>query len=83
MQSILHHESKMRRESPIHAIVYPPSKQSLKYKLKLHNEKSNHKYFTTVEIFKLIWRYTVMKIWKFDAKKMLSVYSFNFLDCSA
>jgi hypothetical protein len=36
-------------------------------------KRSNHKYFTSVEILELICKYTIMKIWKFDAKKMLSV----------
>ncbi len=36
-------------------------------------KKRLDKYFTSVEIFELICKYTIMKIWKFDAKKMLSV----------
>jgi hypothetical protein len=58
---------------PIHAIVKPPDKQSLNNNSSCTMKRSNHKYFTSLEIFELTYRYTTMKIWKFDAKKMLSV----------
>ena len=63
----------MRRKSLIHAIVKPPDKQSSNNNSSCTKKRSNHKYFTSVEIFELICKYTIMKIWKFDAKKMLSV----------
>ena len=67
----------MRRKSLIHAIVKPPDKQSSNNNSSCTMKRSNHKYFTSVEIFELICKYTIMKIWKFDAKKMLSVESSN------
>ena len=63
----------MRRKSLIHAIVKPPDKQSSNNNSSCTMKRSNHKYFTSVEIFELICKYTIMKIWKFDAEKMLSV----------
>ena len=63
----------MRRKLLIHAIVKPPDKQSSNNNSSCTMKRSNHKYFTSVEIFELICKYTIMKIWKFDAKKMLSV----------
>ena len=63
----------MRRKSLIHAIVKPPDKQSSNKYSSCTMKRSNRKYFTSVDIFKLICRYTIMKIWKFDAKKRLSV----------
>ena len=62
----------MRRKSLVHAIVKPPDKQSLNHNSSCTMMRRNYKYFTSVEIFKLIYKYTIMKIWKFDAKKMLS-----------
>jgi hypothetical protein len=45
-------------------------------------KRSNHKYFTSVEIFELICKYTIMKVCKFDAKKMLSVEFISQFDSS-
>ncbi len=63
----------MRRKSLIHAIVKPPDKQSSNNNSSCTMKRSNHKYFTSVEIFQLIYKYTIMKIWRCDAKKILSV----------
>ena len=63
----------MRRKLSIHAIVKPPDKQSSNNNPSCTKKRRNHKYFTSVEIFELIYNKTIMKIWKFDAKKMLSV----------
>jgi hypothetical protein len=45
-------------------------------------KRSNHRYFTSVEIFELIYKCTIMKVWKFDAKKMLSVEFISQFDSS-
>jgi hypothetical protein len=71
----------MRRKSLIHAIVKPPDKQSSNNS-SCTKKRSNHKYFTSVEIFELICKYTIMKIWKFDAEKMLSVEFISQFDSS-
>jgi hypothetical protein len=67
----------MRRKLLIHTIVKPPDKQSSNNNSSCTITRSNYKYFTSVEIFELIYKCTNMKIWKFDAKKMLSVESSN------
>ena len=63
----------MRRKPLIHAIVKPPDKQSSNNNSSCTMKRSNHKYFRSVEIFELIYRYTVMMNEIFGAKKMLSV----------
>jgi hypothetical protein len=63
----------MKRKSLIHAIVKPPDKQSSNNNSSCTKKRSNHKYFTSVELFELICKYIILKIWKFDAKKMLLV----------
>jgi hypothetical protein len=64
---------KMRRKSIIHTIIKPPDKQSSNNNSSCTMKRSNHKYFTSVDIFELIYRYTVMMNGNFDAKRMLSV----------
>mgnify|MGYP007004073175 CR=1 FL=1 len=66
----------MRMKLLIHAIVKPPDKQSLNNNSSCTMKRSNLKYFTSVEIFELIYKHTIIMIWKFDAKKMLSVELF-------
>ena len=63
----------MRRKLLIHAIVKPPDKQSSNHNSSCTMMRSNYKYYTSVETFELIYKYTIMKIWKFDAKKTLTV----------
>ncbi len=63
----------MRRKLLIHTIVKPPDKQSSNNNSSCTMKRSNHKYFTSVEIFELIYKYAIMKIWKFDTERMLSV----------
>jgi hypothetical protein len=63
----------MRRKPLIHAIVKPPDKQSSNNNSSCTKKRSNHKYFKSVEIFQSIYKHTIMRIWKFDARKMLSV----------
>ena len=43
----------MRRKSLIHAIVKPPDKQSSNNNSSCTKKRSNHKYFTSVEIFEI------------------------------
>jgi hypothetical protein len=68
----IYDQSKMGRKSPIHAIIKPPDKQSSNYnssctmKEAITNISQQLKYSNWYEDI-------VMKIWKFDAKKMLSV----------
>jgi hypothetical protein len=46
-----------------HATVKPPDKQSSNNNSNCSKKRSNHKYFTSVEIFALLFKYTIIKVW--------------------
>jgi len=53
---------KMRRKSPIHAMIKPPEQTELENNKELHDERCNHKYFGSVEYLERDIGYTDMEI---------------------
>ncbi len=72
-QAKFQNQSTKRRESPIHTILNPPDKQILNNNSSCMMKEAITNISQQLNKFELICRYTEMKIWKFDTKKMLSV----------